>query len=281
MTTLWANPASELYFQGMQAYELQDYKKSIKIFKKILKKFPNTTDLGRVQAQLGMAYEAIRKYKKAVDAYDIIFKKYLSYENPESLLEREFKIAEKYARGDMKSFLGIDFASSKKTAVDIFERVVKNAPFGSYAEKAMLNVIRILLDEKKYEDMEIKIKLFKKTYQGSSDLDEVLYLDAYAYYLQSKHEDYDQTKTQEAIAKFDSYLEKFPQGQFYEKAAQNSRELKDKENEQNFKTAAFYLKQQNIPAAEKYLEKICQKFPNTEWADRATIELAEIKKGKA
>jgi outer membrane protein assembly factor BamD len=241
-----------------------------------LKKYPNASDLGRVQAQLGMAYEATRKYKKAVDAYDIIFKKYMAYENPEAILEREFKIGEKYAKGELKSVLGIDFASSNKTAVDIFDRVVKNAPFGPYAEEAMLNAIRILLDDEKYQDMEAKIKLFKKTYQGSKRLDEVLYLDAYSYYLQSKQEDYDQTKTRESIEKLGAYLEKFPQGQFYEKASTYAHELKSKESGQDFKTAEFYRKQNNLPAAKKYLENIRQKLPNTEWADRATIQLAEI-----
>ena len=276
LAALLATPVSELYFEGMQAYDGQDYKKSIKIFKKILKKYPTATDLGRVQAQIGMAYEALKKYKKAVDAYDIIFKKYMEYEHPEEILEREFKIAEKYAKGEMKSVLGIDFAASNKTAVDIFDRVVKNAPFGPHAEEAMLCAIRILQDDRKYDDMEAKVKLFKKTYEGSKLLDEVIYLDAYSYYLQSKRVDYDQTKTRQAIEKFEAYVEKFPQGQFYEKASAYSHELKDKETGQDFKTAEFYVTQKDFPAAKKYLENIRQKFPNTEWADRAAKRLAEL-----
>ena len=59
----FSNEIAEKYIEGMNCYDQGKYGKSIRIFKKILKKYPRASNLGRVQAQIGYAYEKQEKYK--------------------------------------------------------------------------------------------------------------------------------------------------------------------------------------------------------------------------
>jgi outer membrane protein assembly factor BamD len=267
------NPIALQYQDGMKYFDKGDYKGSIKIFKKIIKKNPVTTDMGRIQVQIGKAYEAIKKYKKAFQAYEVIFKKYLEYPDPEDIIEREYKIAEKYVSGEIKKFLGIDFHECNKTALEIYDRVIKNAPFGPYAEPAFLQSIHILIKTKKFKDADQKIHLFMKAYENSPHLDEVTYLEGYTVYLQVKRADYDQTRTTEAIEKFKNYITKFPTGEYYDQVKKLLHELSKTKCEHDLKNAAFYLKQGNREAANKYYNSIIKNFPDTEWAHEAQQRL--------
>lgn len=270
----FSNDIAEKYLEGMNYYDQGKYGKSIRIFKKILKKYPRASNLGRVQAQIGYAYEKQEKYKKAFKAYEVVFKKFPDFEKLEDIIEREYQMAEKYASGEMKSIFGLDFAESNKTALEIYERVVKNFPFGTHSQNALLRSIHILIRTKKYKEAETKIQLFKKAYEKSPLLDEVYYLDAYAYFLQIEKADYDQKNTLTSIEKFETYVKEYPSGQFKDKVDAMLKELIDITCEQKYKTADFYLKQNMRPAAEKYLKEIIEKYPATNWAKMSSQKLA-------
>lgn len=272
--TAFSNEIAEKYLEGMNYYDQEKYGKSIRTFKKILKKYPRASNLGRVQAQIGYAYEKLEKFKKAFKAYEVVFKKYPDFENLEDIIEREYQMAEKYASGEMKSIFGLDFAESNKTALEIYDRVVKNFPFGIHSQNALLRSIHILIRTKKYKEAETKIQMFKKAYEKSPFLDEVFYLDAYGYYLQIEKADYNQKNTMTSIEKFETYLQNYPSGQFKDKVEAMLKELIDITCEQKYKTADFYLKQNMRPAAEKYLKEIIEKYPATNWAKMSSQKLA-------
>ncbi|MBN2143978.1 MAG: outer membrane protein assembly factor BamD [Candidatus Aureabacteria bacterium] len=267
------NPVSQEYQKGMHFFDKGNYKKCVKILKKIIKKNPNVTDLGRIQVQIGKTYEAMKKYKKAFKAYEVIFRKYLEYPNPEEIIEREYQIAEKYSSGQIKKILGMDFHENNKTALEIYDRVIKNAPFGPYAQPAFLKSIHILIKTKQFKEADEKISLFKKAYENSSHLDEIYYLDGYNEYLQIKRSDYDQTRTVRAVEKFRDYLKRYPTGEFYDKAKELLHEVSKTKCENDLKTAEFYLKQGNREAANKYYQSIIKDFPDTEWANEAQKRL--------
>lgn len=264
--TLLSNEISEKYHQGVQYFDKGEYKKSIKIFKKILKKYPRASDLGRVQAKIGEAYEKMGKYKKAFKAYEEIFAKYQDYDDMETIVKKEFEIAEKYAKGEMKSIFGLDFAEANKTALMIYDRVIKNFPFGEHAETSFLRSVDILIETKKYEDAEKKIRLFKQTYEKSKFRDHMSYKDALIAYLQIKKADYDQTATDKGISRFSEYLKSYPEGEFKEDASEKLKELKELASEQKYKTALFYMKSGKNEAANRYFKDIIDNFPNTSFA---------------
>jgi tetratricopeptide (TPR) repeat protein len=269
-----AGEISERYFEGMQAFDRKEYKKSIRIFKKILKGKPGVTDLGRVQAKIGNAYEALGKYKKAFKAYEKVFEHYSDYAHLDELAEREFRIAERFASGEGDKLLGIDFSESDKTALEIFDRVIHNFPFGPYADRALLRIIEILIDKKKHEQAETRIDRFKKAYENSQLLDDVFFLDGMNYYEQTKRPAYNQTYTNKAVEKLKKYLERFPAGRHRDEAQNHLAKLHEILGEKKFKTAEYYLEKGNRGAAEKYFKEVIENFPETSWAKQASRRLS-------
>ncbi|EKD28111.1 MAG: hypothetical protein ACD_79C00426G0002 [uncultured bacterium] len=275
ITVSYANNVSEQFFAGMEEFDKENYSKSIKMFKKILKKNPKVSDLGKVQAQIALAYEKMEKYKKAFKAYEEIFKNYPGYEEFETIVEREYFLAEKFNTKTELSWLGIDFSESDKMALDIYQKVVEHLPFGEYGQKAMLETIRLFLKNKNHEQVEKKIDVFYKNYERSEFVEEISYLEALNYHMQMKKSDYDQTKSNTAMEKCTKYIQKYPTGKFIEKVTAMLEEIKNIICENKFNTGKFYLTNNNKDAANKYFNDIINNFPDTSWAKMASDSLIQ------
>jgi len=272
--SLFANSVSERFYEGMSAFNQGKYKKSIKIFKKILKKDSDYNDLGRIQEQIGISYEHLGKYKQAFEAYELVFLNYIDYVNLENVVKREYDIAVKLYNEDIKPFSGDDGIDSNKTVLKILKQVVAHFPFGPYAEDSMIKIIDILIRLKKYDILEKKIIFFRKNYENSLLLEEVLFQEGYSYFIRRKKVNYDQTNTDLAISKFLEYTKLYPDGKFAEKITSYLVELQDVASEQQFKIAEFYIKNGNSKAAGRYFNDLIKDFPNTSWAKLAEQKLA-------
>jgi len=274
VSSLFANSVSEQFYEGMSAFNQGKYKKSIKIFKKIIQRNSNYNDLGRIQEQIGISYEYLGRYKKAFEAYEQIFLNYIDYENLEGVVKREYDMAFKLYNDNIKPFPGNDGIDCNKTVLKIFKKVVAHFPFGPYAEDSMLKKIDIFIRIKRYDLLKKDITFFRKNYENSPFLDEVLFQEGYSYFIRRKKVNYDQTNTDLAITKFLEYLKLYPYGKFKNKVESYLVELQGVASEQQFKIAEFYVKNGNSKAACIYFSNIIKDFPDTIWAESAKKELA-------
>ena len=268
------NETAKVFLKGMDAFDRGHYKRSIKIFKRILKDNSNLSQMSRVQYQIGLAYEAMGKDQKAFEAYETIFRKYPDIRNPDEIIERQFNLAMAFQQRKEDRLLGIDFKESSKRALEIFEAVTRNSPYGPFAEKAMLKAIHIQLDRKEYELALEKINAFKKGYETSPLLDEIHFLEGVVYFRQKKNTDRDQINTREALDKFSFYLKEHPDGAFKAEAEKNLATLREMLSEYYYQTGDFYLRHGQNESAAKYFKDIIEQFPQSRYAEKAAENLA-------
>lgn len=272
----------EYFFKAEKLFEAGKYKKAVKLYKKMLKKYPASQDLGQVYYKMGLSYENLEKWKKANETYQTLFQKCPEYPDPQKIIDRQFRIAELFASGEAAGLFGLDTTGAKKFALQVYDQVIKNSPFGPLAEKSLITSIKLNMDLKNFEEAEKKVYAFKKFYDTSLNLDEVSFLHGEIYYLQIKDAAYDQTKAVEATSYFNDYLKDFENGIFRSEVDSRLAFLKELRAEKLLETARFYRHSGKTDIAIKYLQDLITECPETkpipeakqllsQWSDQNSI----------
>ena len=102
--------------------------------------------------KIAILLEKSNDLSHAFDAYGTYLTKYPRGEDFDKSVEAQFKIAKIFLEGEKKRVLGVPTVSSMPRAQQMFEAIVKNAPFSKYAALSQFNIGQAL--EKQGNDAE-------------------------------------------------------------------------------------------------------------------------------
>lgn len=253
-------------------------------YKKLVKHFPDSILAARAQFRSGRCLEKMGNYPKAFETYQVVFDKYPGFAEPESVLERQFAIAEMYYRGKRKGlpFFNVGIFSGKSDAVKYLDQVAKNAPFSKYAEKGKFMAGVVLEDLERYED-DIEEEGAITAYQFVVDrfpdggfADDAQYRIAMCYYLTAKRARHNKKAFGGAIRNFRKYVRLYPKGEFVEEAEAKIKEMDFKAAKGTFEVGQYYEKRRKTEAALIYYREVIEKYPLSEWAEKAEARIEDI-----
>ncbi len=104
---------------------------------------------------------------------------------------------------------------------------------------------------------------FVQSYPGSSYAEEMQFMYAYCYYLDSPISSLDQTSTNDAIEKFQLFINKFPESTKVADANKYIDELRLKLEEKAFNNAKLYFRTENYKAAVVSFSNLLKDYPYT------------------
>ena len=110
---------------------------------------------------------------------------------------------------------------------------------------------------------------FVQTYPMSKYAEEMQFMHAYCYYLDSPIPSLDQTNTLDAIEKFQLFINKFPKSNRVEESNRLIDELRFKVETKAFANAKLYYKTQNYKAAIVAFENVLKDFPGSAYCEEA------------
>ncbi len=116
--------------------------------------------------------------------------------------------------------------------------------------------------QKKYVQSSERFQYFCETFLGDPRVEEAMYMQGHTLYLISPDVKCDATLTKEAIAVLCSYIDRYPQGVYVERANVQLRALYDKLAIQAFHNAKLYYQLAHYRAAVVALGNFCKDFPN-------------------
>ena len=88
----------------------------------------------------------------------------------------------------------------------------------------------------------------------------------------------DQQNTSTADSEFKEFIEAQPDTELSDKAKEHVATLREKEAENSFLIAEFYVKQKNYKAAKVYYNEIVNEYNDTLWAKKALERIHELGK---
>ena len=173
-----------------------------------------------------------------------------------------------YAQGQL------DFAQKEyKAAIENYQHVIDQFPFSPYAEDAEMKIGLAYYQQKDYAEAIGALDDFQRMHPTSQNLELVTYYIGMSYYDQMGREDQDQTKTQQALKRFQELEQRFPEGSFAELAHEKVVVCREMLARNQLVVGNYYYKRANFRAAESRFAELMQKYPDTPVAPDALFEL--------
>jgi len=284
-TGSWINPksavkdtASEQFSWAMGFYETRDYKKAMAEFHKLVNYYPNAKQASKAQYYIGRSYEDLKELYHAYIAYQRVMEAYPYAENRDEIINRQYDIGMLFFKGEKARLLGVAVLPATDKAIEIFDQVIKNSPYGEYADKAQFRIGEAYKNNSAYPEAMLAFQALVEEYPRSELLSEANYQIAECAYLASLGASYDQGSTDIAIEKFKGFVEEHRDDTFSENAKNTLTKLKEKKAQNVYETAQFYEKVGRISSAAIYYKELVDNYPDTSLAKTSLARLMEIEK---
>jgi outer membrane protein assembly factor BamD len=275
-TGKWVNPKyavrdtpEEQFDAAIGHYKSGDHKRAIAEFQKLLNYYPKSELAPSAQYYIGRVYEDMREYYAAYLAYQKTIEQYPFTEKVDEIVEREYRIGNLFLTGQKAKLLGVAILPALDKAVEIFENIVKNAPYGTHGPLAQFKIGQAYKRDGNFEEAIIAFQKVLDSYPDSELVDDAKYEIAYCTYKASLKPHYDQTPTDVAIKQFEEFATRYDDPELSQEAESALLALREKKAKSLFEIAEFYERQKQYKSALVYYGEILEKFSDTATAMRA------------
>ncbi len=265
------NPKEQLAY-AKSFYEINKYEEAKREFRKLLKAYPKSAEAAEGQYYLGLTEEQQGKFYEAYQAYQMMIDKYPFSERIQEVIEREYKIAEKFMAGEKRKAFGVTLPVDNP-AIEIFGKVVENSTYGPLAPKAQYKLGLVLKALLRYYEAEEEFNKVISRYPDSEWSAAAKFQIASCRANLSKGPAYDQGSAQEAKEKFEVFVKEHPDAVLSLDAEKNIGQIREKEAEANYEIARFYEKQLALDSAKIYYNDIINNYAESPWASQAAARL--------
>lgn len=272
------NPKAQFDF-AKGFYEDKKYNDALREFKKLLKAYPKSFEASESQYYLGLIEEEQDNLYEAYLAYQKVIDKYPFSERIKEIIEKEYRIAEKFIGGYKRKALGV-VLPVENPAIEILAKVVENSNYGLLAAQAEYKLGLVLKGLQRYYEAEDAFNKVISNYPDSEWTEPSKFQVATCRAAVSRGPEYDQGAMQDAKQKFEEFVSEHPDAVLSKDAERNINALKEKEAAASFNIAVFYEKQEAYKAARIYYENVVNNYPGTDWVLKALERLQAMEKKK-
>ncbi|MFA6599887.1 MAG: outer membrane protein assembly factor BamD [Candidatus Omnitrophota bacterium] len=269
--------AQEQFDYAMKFYNEKNLDESGKQFEDIVKKYPQLPLAGEALYRLGTIYEEKADYLKAFRYYQKIVESYPNSERFTEVVEREFRIGNIFLSGRKAKIMGLEILPSLPKAAEVFESIVKNAPYSEFGDKAQFHLGLAYKQSGKYEEAVEAFQAVIDKYPQSELVTQARYQVAETAYDRSSKEFRDQRALDEASKQVDRFLDRYPDTGSSEKAAKLRQAIDEKNAEKNYRIGVYYEKEKYLQSAIIYYSDAANRYPQTSWGQKAAEKMKVLK----
>jgi outer membrane protein assembly factor BamD len=269
--------AEEQFDYAMKLYREKNLDEASDKFKEILKRYPQARVAPEAQYRLGLILEEEGEYLKAFKNYKSLVETYPQSERFNEVIEREFRIGNVFLSGKKAKIAGLEILPSLPRAVEVFQHVVKFAPYSDYGDKAQFHLGLAYKKWRHYADAVEAFQQLVDLYPQSELASQARYEVAESSFLRSASNTRDQRALDDASKQVTKFLDRYPDANTAEKAATIQQQIDEKNAEKNYRVGLYYEKDNYIESSLIYYEDVAKRYPNTQWGKKAAEKLKTLK----
>ncbi len=262
---------------GKKFLDAKDYDNALRAFSVLVRRWPYSFFAPEAQFRIAECLEKRGDFLKADKAYDKMIQKYPASSFFEQALERKLAIGNLYLAGEPQRLLGVPFGPSMKVAVDIYESIIRAAPYGRLAPIAEFQLGLARIQEKKYTEAIAAYSRILDKYPNSELADDAQYQLGYTWFVSALSTAYDQSSGEKAMEAFEDYIVRYPLGDKVAAAREHLALLKKRATLGSFNIAGFYEKTRNYKAAFIYYSDVIRQNPESEQGKIAEQKVKELR----
>ena len=262
-----------------------------KAYKTLLRRWPLSYFAPEAQFRLGKILEDEADFYNSFKAFQTLIKKYPSADIKgetffEQALGEQYRIANLYLAGEPQRIWKIPVGPSMDKTVEMYEQIIKNAPFGSYSAQSQFKIGLAREQQRRYTDAVDAYQKVLDNYPTSSTASNAQYQIGYAWMKAASSANYDQSAARKATDAFQDYLVRYPNSDKATQAQDNIQLLGHEETQGAYNIAQFYehsrpsdstTKADLLRAAYIYYNEVVREDPNSEQAQKAKKRIQELK----
>jgi outer membrane protein assembly factor BamD len=250
---------------------------ALKAYKGLLRRWPLSFFAPEAQFRVGKILEDEADFYTAFQAFQKMVAKYPSSDYFPQALNEQYRIANLYLAGEPQRIWKIPVGPSMQRTIEMYQRIIKNAPYGDYAPQCQFNIGLANEHLRKYTDAVDAYQTVLDSYPTSSVAANAQYQIGYAWMKSSISGDYDLGAARKATDAFQDYLVRYPNSDKSAQAQENIRRLGQKQTQGAYDIATFYETQHNPRAAFIYYNEVLREDPNSEQATLAKKRIQELR----
>ncbi|HUB68541.1 MAG TPA: outer membrane protein assembly factor BamD [Candidatus Methylacidiphilales bacterium] len=250
---------------------------ALKAYKALLRRWPLSFFAPEAQFRVGKLLEDEADFASAFKAFQIMVQKYPSSDYFEQALGEQYRIANLYLAGEPQRIWKIPVGPSMDHTVELYQQVIKNAPYGTYAAQCQFNIGLAREQQRRYTDAVDAYQLVIDNYPMSSVAANAQYQIGYAWMRASTSGDYDMGAAKKAVDAFQDFLVRYPDSDKAVQAQENIQKLGQHQTQGAFAVAKFYETQHQPRAAFIYYNEVIREDPNGPQAQLAKKRIQELK----
>jgi outer membrane protein assembly factor BamD len=246
-------------------------------YRALVKRHPVSVLAGKAQLKVGRILEGAGEYDASYDAYATYLTKYPKGDDFENVVESMFKIAKLFLEGEKKKILGIKISSSMERAQQMFDGIIRRAPFSKLAPLAQFNAGQALEKMSKYGDAIIAYSAVVSKYPTDDIADDAQYQIGYVRLKEYREGSYDQAGAQKAREAFEDFINRYPESEKVAQARENLKTLEGGNTKSALDVAKFYDKTKQYKAAVIYYNDVIKAAPDSPESTFAKTRIEELR----
>jgi outer membrane protein assembly factor BamD len=275
--------AKDQLIVAQDSYDKKDYSTALKAARRVVRMWPLSDYAPQAQYIVAQCYEARGLDERAFKEYQKVLDAYPKFVDCDKVLKAQFAIANRFLAGQwFRLWTYIPFFPSMDKTADMYEKIVKSAPFSDVAPQAQLNIGTAREKQKNFPDA---AKAYEKAADRYHDRAKVaadaLYREGLAYQKQAETAEYDQSTAGQAIATFTDFMTLFPDDPRVPEAQKIITSLKTEQARGNFSIAEYYESKHQWISARIYYNQVVNLLladPNSTYATQARVRIEALNK---
>jgi outer membrane protein assembly factor BamD (BamD/ComL family) len=287
------DPVADAEYQEVEKlFQQGRFAEAEKGFAKIAKNRKGTPWGENSQFYLAESQFQLKNYVAAHDSFEMLHKEYPANAYAEEIVAREFFIAslwmqqcdpntprEKLLPWYCRFTGALPLIDTAGSGIKALEHVRMNKSDDPLAERAAYELGNHYMKHHDYESAAVYYDEFIHDYTKSPLLEEVQHLAIDARMKAYAGPDYDASGLEKARELVRRTGQTFPERQANFEGLYHTLDLiNDAQAEKAFKDGEYYKRVRKVASAEYYFGKIPRRWPNTVWAEKAKVELAQLAK---
>ena len=253
-----------------------DYHGAMVAYYSLTRKYPRSGAAAQAQLKAGEAAALAGDYDRAYALYNEYLTKYPKGEEFDAALQGIYEIGQKFLEGARRRLLGVKAFPSMVRAQQIFEGIVKTAPFSKWAPLAQFYVGQAQEKQGHPDEAIAAYQEVISRYPTDPAAADAQYQIGYVYLVESRTA-YDKAAADKAREAFEDFLTRYPASEKAPQAQDNLKTLQTRQNSSAVNIAKYYDKRKDYKAAVIYYNEVIKQQAGTPEAKAAEARIQALK----
>jgi outer membrane protein assembly factor BamD len=269
---------AEAFARANDLYEAGQYSSALSAYRAFLKAYPASSLASKAQYRVAEILDLTGNPNKAFDAYQTLISRYPDTPEFEQAVAQQVIIANQYLQGKRLVFLGLPLLPGIERAQQMYEAILKNAPYSKHAPVAQFNLGLSFERQKSLAAARQAYQTVLDKYPNSDVADDALYQIGYIY-MRTGMSGQSQDLSALVLAKetFEDFLLQYPNSEKAPQARDNLKMIGEKESGDLMSIAKYYDWSKDYKAALIYYNDIIRKQPRSADAEKAKTRIEELR----